>query len=289
MVHFITRRLSRLSVGRKLLVIYLLDLSAVIFISGILINEKFIAIDFGRKEMAGAAYIDRMRTALLATAGWHGADPAPPQALEQLEQQYGEGLQSAEISQRFRAALASAAQTGPAGLEAAKRAALEQGRALVTRIGNQSNLILDPDLDSYYTMSLVLLRFPELLELGSDMAARLHAPGASGLAATEARTQYFILEGRIDAIAASIKSDYAEAFAAAKGPLQACWSRATAATTAEAAAVSWRSMRPNRRCSPNSTAHGPAPSASSTPCSPRESTVSSRACGCTWARRCSCC
>eukprot|EP01036_Dinobryon_divergens_P051153 gene51153-68477_t len=41
----------------------------------------------------------------------HGADPAPPQALEQLEQQYGEGLQSAEISQRFRAALASAAQT----------------------------------------------------------------------------------------------------------------------------------------------------------------------------------
>ena len=221
MVHFITRRLSRLSVGRKLLVIYLLDLSAVIFISGILINEKFIAIDFGRKEMAGAAYIDRMRPSLLAAAGWHGAEPAPPLALERLEQQYGEGLQSAEVSQRFRDALASAAQAGPAGRETARRAALEQGRALVTRIGNQSNLILDPDLDSYYTMSLVLLRFPELLELGADMAARLHAPGASGLAATEARTQYFILEGRIDAIAASIRSDYAEAFAAAKGPLQA--------------------------------------------------------------------
>ena len=221
MVHFITRRLSRLSVGRKLLVIYLLDLSAVIFISGILINEKFIAIDFGRKEMAGAAYIDRMRPSLLAAAGWHSAESAPPRALEQLEQQYGEGLQSAEVSQRFRDALASAAQAGPAGRETARRAALEQGRALVTRIGNQSNLILDPDLDSYYTMSLVLLRFPELLELGADMAARLHAPGASGLAATEARTQYFILEGRIDAIAASIRSDYAEAFAAAKGPLQA--------------------------------------------------------------------
>lgn len=221
MVHFITRRLSRLSVGRKLLVIYLLDLSAVIFISGILINEKFIAIDFGRKEMAGAAYIDRMRPALLATAGWHGADPVPPRALEQLEQQYGDGLQSAEVSQRFREVLASAAQAGPAARETARRAALEQGRALVTRIGNQSNLILDPDLDSYYTMSLVLLRFPELLELGSDMAARLHAPGATGLAATEARTQYFILEGRIDAIAASIRSDYAEAFAAAKGPLEA--------------------------------------------------------------------
>jgi diguanylate cyclase (GGDEF)-like protein/PAS domain S-box-containing protein len=221
MVHFITRRLSRLSVGRKLLVIYLLDLSAVIFISGILINEKFIAIDFGRKEMAGAAYIDRMRETLLAAAGWQGASPAPPQALARLEQQYGDGMQSAALSRQFGDALASAAQASRAERGAATRMALEQGRALVTRIGNQSNLILDPDLDSYYTMSLVLLRFPELLELGSDMAARLHAPGARGLAATEARTQYFILEGRIDAIAASIKSDYAEAFAAAKGPLQA--------------------------------------------------------------------
>jgi len=81
MVHFITRRLSRLSVGRKLLVIYLLDLSAVIFISGILINEKFIAIDFGRKEMAGAAYIDRMRPSLLAAAGWHSAEASRPCSL----------------------------------------------------------------------------------------------------------------------------------------------------------------------------------------------------------------
>ena len=59
MLQFFSRRLGRLSVGRKLLLIYLLDLTAVIFISGILINEKFIAIDFGRKEKAGAAYIAR--------------------------------------------------------------------------------------------------------------------------------------------------------------------------------------------------------------------------------------
>ena len=38
MVRFFARLLARLSVGRKLLLIYLLDLSAVIFISGILIN-----------------------------------------------------------------------------------------------------------------------------------------------------------------------------------------------------------------------------------------------------------
>ena len=45
---------------------------------------------------------------------------------------------------------------------------LAQGRALLTTVGNQSNLILDPDLDSYYVMSLTVLRFPELLQVLHD-------------------------------------------------------------------------------------------------------------------------
>ncbi|MCA1603128.1 MAG: hypothetical protein LC776_16330 [Acidobacteria bacterium] len=35
--------LGRLSVGKKLLLIYLLDLTAVIYISSILINEKYVS------------------------------------------------------------------------------------------------------------------------------------------------------------------------------------------------------------------------------------------------------
>lgn len=217
MLQFLSRRLGRLSVGRKLLLIYLLDLTAVIFISGILINEKFIAIDFGRKEKTGAAYIEQLRPTLMAVAGWREATLPPPQQLADIEHALGAGMQSARASERFRHALETlAAMPG----NATTHAALEAGRALVTRVGNQSNLILDPDLDSYYTMSLVLLRFPELLELTSEMRARLHSHGAGELDATESRTKYFILEGRVDAIAAAITSDYGEAFAAATGPLQ---------------------------------------------------------------------
>ena len=218
MLQFFSRRLGRLSVARKLLLIYLLDLTAVIFISGILINEKFIAIDFGRKEKAGAAYIAQIRPTLMAVAGWRNATLAPPQSLADIEQSLGAGMQSAQANERFRQAVAAlAASPG----RATTRAALDTGRALVTRVGNQSNLILDPDLDSYYTMSLILLRFPELLELTSEMGARLHSHGAGELDATESRTKYFILEGRVDAVAAAIASDYGEAFAAASGPLQA--------------------------------------------------------------------
>jgi diguanylate cyclase (GGDEF)-like protein/PAS domain S-box-containing protein len=220
MPQFFNRHLGRLSVGRKLLVIYLLDLTAVIFISGILINEKFIAIDFGRKEQAGASYIERLRPTLLAAAGWRGAQAASPASLQQIEAELGSGMRSAEANTRFRQAVAQwTSESADAG-GAAAREALEKGRALVVRVGNQSNLILDPDLDSYYTMSLILLRFPELLELNAAMGARLHSHGAQELEETESRTKYFILEGRIDAIAAAIRTDYGEAFAAADGPLE---------------------------------------------------------------------
>ena len=49
MVGRISRMIGKLTVGRKLALIYLLDLCDVIFISGIFINEKYIAIDFSRK------------------------------------------------------------------------------------------------------------------------------------------------------------------------------------------------------------------------------------------------
>ncbi len=62
------RLLARLRVGRKLLLIYLLDLTAVIYISGILIQEKYIAIDFAQKEITGNHYIATVRDALCDVA-----------------------------------------------------------------------------------------------------------------------------------------------------------------------------------------------------------------------------
>ena len=55
-MHRVSGWLGRLSVGRKLMLIYLLDLTAVIYVSSILIHEKYLAIDFTRKEVVGTAY-----------------------------------------------------------------------------------------------------------------------------------------------------------------------------------------------------------------------------------------
>jgi diguanylate cyclase (GGDEF)-like protein/PAS domain S-box-containing protein len=224
------RLIGSLSVGRKLALIYFLDLITVIFISGILVNEKYIAINFANKEIEGNAYIGVVRDVLLNVADRNirsQTSVLPPtttltaethvasvQAVRAAESRFGSEMQSARLSQAFVSALILHA---PAELDNNRTRALVAGRELLTRIGNQSNLILDPDLDSYYTMSLVVLRFPELLEVLDSMGRLSRSmAGLPPLAQQSLQTQFLILEGRISAILSDIDSDYQEAFAASK-------------------------------------------------------------------------
>ncbi|MDP1524605.1 MAG: EAL domain-containing protein [Rhodocyclaceae bacterium] len=199
--------LGRLSVSRKLLLIYLLDLTAVIFITSILIEEKFIAIDFARKELAGNTYIVSVREALFGTVAVHdGGDKAPLSGLRvgvrQAEQVHGQGMAAAELAGTIETALEALA--GSAQTVVASHKAFQSGRQLLTRIGDQSNLILDPDLDSYYTMSLTVLRFPELLE---QLLNYRSLPAGSD------KTQFLISQGRLAALREGIEADYRAAYA----------------------------------------------------------------------------
>jgi len=215
MVGRISRMIGKLTVGRKLALIYLLDLSAVIFISGILINEKYLAIDFSRKEMAGNAYIAVIRDALLPLTRAPADAGASAAAIDQAERRFGPGMRSAGLSGEFSTLLRQAGAPPAAHDGIVPSPAFAAGRELLTRVGNQSNLILDPDLDSYYTMSLVILRFPELLEvINSTRDLALQLATAEGVRRQRLQTQFLILEGRMDATMGGIRSDYTEAFAA---------------------------------------------------------------------------
>ncbi|CAN5919813.1 hypothetical protein BH11PSE8_BH11PSE8_44190 [soil metagenome] len=230
----LARTLSNLGVGKKLLLIYLLDLCTVIFISSILIHEKYIAIDFSRKELAGTAYIDALRPVLVALGRSSPAadvSEAVTGRLEAAERGHGVGMGSVELNARFIASLqatraanrpdapsVAATAAPPRAALTRRHAALDQGRELLTRVGNQSNLILDPDLASYYTMSLILLRYPTLLDVVAQITPRLHDV-VDGLAIDPAeRTRLFVLEGELRSAGNAIGSDYAEAVAAAADP-----------------------------------------------------------------------
>jgi len=214
------RMLARLKVGRKLLLIYLLDLSAVVFISSILIHEKYVTIDFSNKEIVGNQYIRPVRAAMVdvALAG-AGQSVSPAQlrhdaaVLEAAERADGADMQSAALNERARAALELLAQQ-PRATTVTIDDAFQACRELVTRVGNQSNLILDPDLDSYYSMSLSILRYPALLDAVNGIGKQVRSPQKSAAEAMQMRTQYLVLEGQLDAVLQGFKSDYAEATAA---------------------------------------------------------------------------
>ena len=104
--------LGRLSVGRKLMLIYLLDLTAVIYVSSILIHEKYLAIDFTRKEIVGTTYAAVVRDGLLGQ--FLDASQQPPPVAEVLarlavvREAHDEQLHTGDAGQRFSTALASA-------------------------------------------------------------------------------------------------------------------------------------------------------------------------------------
>ena len=234
-MHRVSGWLGRLSVGRKLMLIYLLDLSAVIYVSSILIHEKYVAIDFTRKEIVGTTYAAVLRDGLMGQ--FLAASQQPPLAadvmarLAAVRQAHDAQLRTHDVGERFSAVLGQlAAHPSSAGgdaqvLTGLRSQLLREGRELLTTVGNQSNLILDPDLDSYYGMSLVVLRFPELLQAVHDTVVFLNAaPAGRG---PQWSSELLTLVGRLDAVMLGIESDYNQAFIAGSPEMRAAlkWPR----------------------------------------------------------------
>lgn len=225
--------LGKLSVGRKLTLIYLLDLCAVIYVSGILIHEKFLAIDFARKEIIGATYTEVVRDNLMGTflvpAPASGASLQSLKALQLVRSAHDEALQTGELAEKVVQLLQVRADAS----QDQKTLLLAQGRELLTAIGNQSNLILDPDLDSYYVMSLTVLRFPELLQILHDtrsfMQAKVHK--GNGQAQT---AQLLNLIGRMDAALLGIEADYGQAWLAGSPQLKLALGKSRESVLAQA-------------------------------------------------------
>jgi signal transduction histidine kinase/DNA-binding response OmpR family regulator len=217
-------------------VVFLLPLAMVMYFFYSEINAS---IAFSRKELDGTRYLRPLKQ-LLGHAALHQiAAYAEPQseaangatlernraaiekALETLalaEADLGKRLTSASrheaIVARWRLVRETSRQTQPAEFDATHGRFVGGIRDQFTHVGNTSNLILDPDLDSYYLMDAILLKLPDAADIARQLSvAAKRVSAKEEMLAVEERADLIRLASLLASNLDSVKAGMAIAFA----------------------------------------------------------------------------
>ncbi len=207
---------DKISLNHKIGLIVSVLFVPIIYLAYLLVAANMVQIRFGQAEIVGTEYLRPVQRALIATLV-QSRGGAPVQAnladaLAKIEATLGNSsgvdLQSADVSKVAVAALREASTKRDRASALAAMAAL---RDLTVRVGDHSNLILDPDLDSYYTMDVVLLRLPDLVSRVADLEGSLRA-GAQGTLTAAEQADILVAKGAMQATlegtAASVSLGY---------------------------------------------------------------------------------
>ena len=181
-----------LRTSTKLLLLCSVFVGALVVATYSLVAEKQIAIQFVRKELVGVEHLDALRgvyAAILTNkAGCSGQSPRVPCAGSPKR----EAPTSDQLDTRaLEGALADAIDKLTAATDADQRRALSvealtAARRLASRIGDDSNLTLDPDLDSYYVQDIVVAKIPTLLSQIGELHSQLEMPSSDSAVDREA-------------------------------------------------------------------------------------------------------
>ncbi len=131
-----------------------------------LVAEKRIAIDFASKELVGVGYMESLQDvyAALITGPPDNAN-AILELLDSAEAASGDRLHTKALEQSLATTLRrlwSGEIQGEAQLNLVAEA-LDKSSDLIRRIGDDFNLTLDPDLDTYYLQDTLVRQMPGLL------------------------------------------------------------------------------------------------------------------------------
>src|SRR5262245_2707649 len=192
-----------------------------------LIAEKQIAIQFVRKELVGVEHLRVLRGiyASLLKEGPGGLQRA------------GTGNADETLNRHAAASSVDSGQLDTAALERAlgdaidklasaedrdQRPALVAGaltaaRNLAARIGDDSNLTLDPDLDSFYIQNIAVTKMPALLSEIGEMQSALETPASAQLAPETPAVRILVLDGMIRSTLEEIKKDLQASYRGGNG------------------------------------------------------------------------
>jgi signal transduction histidine kinase len=178
-----------------------------------LVAEKLIAIEFVRKELIGAQYLEALRRVYASIltderASSAIAETRTPDMLTAAEADTAGSLNTVELERSLAEAVRKLSSGGANGPKHALIVdALDKARDLASRIGDDSNLALDPDLDSYYVQDIVVTKMPTLLDQIGELQSLLRttlppSSSSSGLTAPP-----LILDGMIRSTFEGIERD----------------------------------------------------------------------------------
>ena len=189
-----------------------------------LIAEKQIAIEFAHKELVGSRYLAAVRGIYATVLAGRPVDAsaAPPsrqkdeilKALAAAQSEAGKSLQTGEFAQSLAEALRllwssdlDSAATYTLALDG-----LAKARQLVSRIADDSNLALDPDLDSYYVQDLVTKKLSAFLHQLGEVQILSREAAAARTPSSEQKVRLKILEGLLRSIEDEMKANLAAAY-----------------------------------------------------------------------------
>ncbi len=176
--------MGRLQFGAKALVICLAFLLPLIFVTWKYHTRTAEAINFSAKELVGLRYAKEIfpaldaaqnvrRVSLSVAAGGAAAELSEPKSklsaamakLDAVDKELGKELATNAALAAVRTAFAEAEKSSEAGaVFTAHTAHVESLVALIGVVADNSNLTLDPDVDSYYLMDAALFRVATVVE-----------------------------------------------------------------------------------------------------------------------------
>ncbi|MBI1939073.1 MAG: HAMP domain-containing protein [Ignavibacteriales bacterium] len=175
--------LGNLKVSLKLTLISVAFVIPILVLLYFLTAEQNIRIDFAQKEIYGDEYLRPLKGLMELAPDYkhlnhnqsngttNSSDAKQVESkidnlfaeIENTETKLGESLSTKEKLEELKSVWASL-KKNPGDSEKGKEF-ISGIRGMISYVGDKSNLILDPDLDSYYIMDAVLLKLPENMDL----------------------------------------------------------------------------------------------------------------------------
>lgn len=161
------RLLDRLSLKAKFTLVGAVVLAAMVMALGVLVTTMNDAISFSAKERLGVEYHKPLRDLLgrvLDAQVTPSAQAEVTKAIEAVDAVHARLGGDLDIGDRWDKVKAQWEGVRAGGAQADYAPLIGGVAGLMDHVGNTSNLILDPDLDSYYLMDIVVTRIPHIAE-----------------------------------------------------------------------------------------------------------------------------